>query len=42
MEGLVDMKAFMFVMVVRVIQELGIMYLVIGLEFYKIVSKVVT
>jgi hypothetical protein len=41
-EGLVDMKASMFVMAVRIIQELGIMHLMIGLESYKIVSKVDT
>jgi len=41
-EGLVDVKASMFVMAVIIIQELGIMHLVIGLESYKKISRVDT
>jgi len=35
-EGLVDTRASMFVMVVVVVRELGIMHLVIKSEIYKI------
>jgi len=41
-EGLVDTGTFMFVMVVVIVRELGIMHLVVGFEIYKIASGVVT
>ncbi len=41
-EGLVDTRAFMSIMDVNVIRELGIMHLVIGSEPYKTVLGVVT
>jgi hypothetical protein len=41
-EGLVDILAFMFMMVIAMFRELGIMHLVIGSEIYKIASRVVT
>jgi predicted aspartyl protease len=37
-EGLVDIGASMFIMVVAVIRELGMMHLVIGSEIYKTAS----
>jgi hypothetical protein len=41
-EGLVDTWASMFVMVVAVVREMGMMHLVAGSETYKITSGVVT
>jgi hypothetical protein len=41
-EGLVDIRASMFVMAITVVRELGIMHLVAGSETYKIASRVVT
>jgi len=41
-EGLVDTKASMFVMVIAMVRELGIMHLVIKSETYKIALGVVT
>ncbi len=41
-EGLVDSRASMFVMVVAVARELGIMHIIIGSETYKIALGVIT
>jgi hypothetical protein len=41
-EGLVDTSVFMLAMLVAILQKLGIMHLVSGLESYKIVSSVIT
>jgi predicted aspartyl protease len=41
-EGLVDIGASMFIMVVILVRELGIMNLVTGFETYKTMSGVVT
>jgi hypothetical protein len=41
-EGLVDTSVFMSAMLVAILQKLGIMHLVSGLESYKIVSSVIT
>jgi predicted aspartyl protease len=41
-EGLVDIGAFMFVVVVAIVRELGIMHLVTRFKTYKIASGVVT
>jgi len=41
-EGLVDIRASMFMMAIAMVRELGIMHLVIGSKTYKIASGVVT
>ncbi len=41
-EGLVDIRTFMFVMAVAMVRELGIMHLVAEFKIYKISSRVVT
>jgi predicted aspartyl protease len=41
-EGLVDIGASMFILIVAVIRELGIMHLIVGSESYKTTSCVVT
>jgi hypothetical protein len=40
-EGLVDTRAFMSIMVTSVVRELGIMHLVAGHETYKMASSIV-
>jgi hypothetical protein len=41
-EGLVDIRAFMFIMAVAVVQELGIMHLVAGCKAYKTALGIIT
>jgi len=41
-EGLVDIRASMFMMAIAMVKELGIMHLVTRSETYKIASGVVT
>jgi len=41
-EGLVYIRASMFVMAITVVRKLGIMHLVAGSKIYKIASRVVT
>ncbi len=41
-EGLVDTRASMLVIIANVVRELGIMHLVVGHETYKITSRLVT
>ncbi len=41
-EGFVDTRTSMLIMLIVVVRELGIMHLVTSMEFYKIASRVVT
>ncbi len=41
-EGLVDTRASMLIMVASVFKKLGIMYLIVGYETYKIASRIMT